>query len=124
MEVVSRSRRAVKRKHRQIRHEFKKDIFEATKNNRAFAMMIIETYTASKHRTHIMKIWELLGFNHLEAHKDYCDKLMGQHLCGTSEIMKSIYFADKELHDKYRHKIPECYAMGDALGIAYKVLKS
>ncbi|MBK5474398.1 hypothetical protein JFU54_28860 [Bacillus sp. TH19] len=124
MEVVSRSRRTVKRKHRQIRKEFKKDIFEVAKNNRAFAMMIIETYTASQHRTHIMKIWELIGFNHPEAHKDYCDKLMGKHLCGTSEIMKSIYFADKELHDKYRHKIPECYAMGDALGIAYKVLKS
>lgn len=62
MTVVSRSHRALKRKYRPIRKEFKKDILEATKNNRAFAMMIIETYTASQHRTHIMKVWELLEF--------------------------------------------------------------
>ncbi|MGE6548076.1 hypothetical protein ACQKFK_03405 [Bacillus mycoides] len=124
MEVVSRSRGAVKRKHRQIRKEFKKDVFEVAKNNRAFAMMIIETYSASKHRRHITKVWELLGFHHPEAYKDYCSKLQGSFLCGSHEIMRSIYFADKELHDKYLYKIPECYAMGDALGIAYKVLKS
>lgn len=123
MAVVSRSHRALKRKYRQIRQEFKKDIFEVVKNNRAFAMMILETYVAKQHRKHIGQIWALLGFNHPEAHKDYCDKLMGKHLCGDDTIMRSLYFADKELHNKYRHKIPECYAMGDALGIAYKVLK-
>ncbi|MBY0597712.1 hypothetical protein [Bacillus bingmayongensis] len=123
MAVVSRSHRALKRKYRQVRQEFKKDILEVAKNNRAFAMMIIETYTASQHRTHILRIWSLLGKHHREAHQDYCDKLIGQHLTGRDEIMRSIYFADKELHDKYRHKIPESYAMGDALGIAYKVLR-
>ena len=41
MAVVSRSHRALKRKYRQVRQEFKKDIFEVAKNNRAFAMMII-----------------------------------------------------------------------------------
>lgn len=123
MEVVSRSHRALKRKYRPIRQEFKKDILEVTKNNRAFAMMIIETYTASQHRTHIMKVWELLGIHHREAYKDYCDKLMGKHLTGRDEIMRSIYFADKVLYNKYHRKLPECYAMGDALGIAYKALK-
>lgn len=123
MAVVSRSHRVLKRKYRQARQEFKKDIFEVAKNNRAFAMMIIETYAASKHRTHILRIWGLLGKHHREAHQDYCDKLMGQHLTGQDEIMRSIYFADKELYDKYHRKLPERYAMGDALGIAYKVLK-
>ncbi|MFD6509361.1 hypothetical protein [Bacillus sp. NPDC060175] len=124
MAVVSRSRRALKRKYRQVRKEFKKDIFEVAKNNRAFAMMIIETYSAGKHKTHITKVWELLGIHHPEAYKDYCDKLMGSSLCGRHDIMRSIYFSDKELYDKYYCKLPERYAMGDALGIAYKVLKS
>lgn len=116
-------RRGLKRKYRRVRQEFKQDILEVTKNNRAFAMMIVETYSASKNRTHIMKVWELLGFHHQEAYKDYCDKLMGSYLCGSHEIMRSIYFVDKELYKKYYGRIPECYAMGDALGIAYKVLK-
>ncbi|MEB9509442.1 hypothetical protein P4I89_08020 [Bacillus cereus] len=124
MEVVSRSHRALKRKYRPIRQEFKKDILEVAKNNRAFAMMIIETYTASQHRTHIMKVWELLGFHHQEAYKDYCDKLMGKHLSGRDEIMRSIYFSNRELYEKYIYKIPERYAMGDALTVAYRVLKS
>ncbi|MBJ7935567.1 hypothetical protein FNE59_20400 [Bacillus thuringiensis] len=124
MAVVSRSHRALKRKYRPLRQEFKKDILEVAKNNRAFAMMIVETYTASQHRTHIMKVWELLGFHHQEAYKDYCDKLMGKHLSGRDEIMRSICFADKELYEKYIYKIPECYAMGDALAVAYRVLKS
>ncbi|PES56007.1 hypothetical protein [Bacillus thuringiensis] len=124
MAIVSRSHRALKRKYKPIRQEFKKDILEVAKSNRAFAMMIVETYTASQHRTHIMKVWELLGFHHEEAYKDYCDKLMGKHLSGRDEIMRSIYFADKELYEKYIYKIPECYAMGDALAIAYRVLKS
>lgn len=124
MGTVSRSHRSLKRKYRPIRQKFKKDILEVAKDNRAFAMMIIETYTASQHRTHIMKIWSLLGHHHKEAHQDYCDKLMGKHLTGRDEIMRSIYFADKELYDKYHRKLPECYAMGDALGIAYKILKS
>ncbi|MBG9517834.1 hypothetical protein ABE49_03390 [Bacillus thuringiensis] len=124
MAVVSRSHRALKRKYRSIRQEFKKDILEVAKNNRAFAVMIIETYAASMHKTHITKVWELLGFHHPEAYKDYCDKLMGSTLCGRHEIMRSIYFVDKELYEKYYGKLPECYAMGDALGIAYKALKS
>lgn len=113
----------VKRKYKQVRKEFKKDMYEIARDNRAFIMMIIETYTASKHNTHIMKIWELLGFNHREAYKDYCSKLMDKHLTGRSEIMRSLCFVDKTLYEKYVNRIPERYAMGEALGVAYKFLK-
>lgn len=111
------------KKYKDLRKEFKKDIYEIAKNNSAFAMLIIETYVASQHRKHIMQVWALLGFNHKEAYKDYCDKLMGKHLTGRDEIFRSIYFVDKEIYNKYIYKIPECYAMGDALAVAYKVLK-
>ncbi|MDE8676479.1 hypothetical protein [Priestia aryabhattai] len=116
--------RTIKRRYKQTRQEFKRDLYEVVKDNRAFAMLIIETYAAQKHKYHIMKVWELLGFYHKEAYRDYCDKLMGKHLTGRHEIMRSLYFADKNLHEKYWRRIPERYAMGDALGIAYRVLKS
>ncbi|MEX3623547.1 hypothetical protein [Viridibacillus arvi] len=92
--------------------------------NKALAMLMIETYTAWQHRGHILKVWELLGFHHVEAYKDYCDKLMGKHLTGREDIWRSLYFADyKDLYE-FRYKIPEKFAMGDALGVAYKVLNS
>ncbi|PFJ33174.1 hypothetical protein [Bacillus thuringiensis] len=116
--------RSHKRKYRVARTNFKRDLLKAVENNRAFAMLIIQTHRANQHRRHITKIWELLGFNHPEAYKDYCKQIGGQHLCGSEDIWKSIYFADKEIHDKYRLSIPEMYAMGDALGIAYRVLRN
>ncbi|WHY76253.1 hypothetical protein QNH20_19305 [Neobacillus sp. WH10] len=114
----------LKNKYKAIRKEFKADLTKIIQHNRAFGMMVISTYTASQHRTHIMKVWELLGFNHPEAYKDYCDKLFGKHLTGRDEIMRSIYFVDKELYNKYIYKIPEAYAMGDALAVAYRVMRS
>lgn len=116
--------RQIKRKYKKVRTEFRKDLLEKAKENKALAMLIIETYTAWQHRSHIMKIWELLGFNHREAYQDYCDKLMGKHLTGRDDIWRSLYFCEKELYDKYRMQIPEVYAMGDALGIAYRVLRN
>jgi hypothetical protein len=116
--------RIIKRKYKQARREFKQDLYEAVKDNPAFAMLIIETYAAQKHKYHIMKVWELLGFHHKEAYRDYCDKLMGKHLTGRHEIMRSLYFVNRALHEKYSRRIPERFAMGDALGIAYRVLRA
>ena len=117
------ARKRIKQKFRDIRKSFKQDLYKKVEGNRAFGMMIISTYTASQHRKHIYQVWELLGFNHQEAYKDYCDQLGGKMLTGTDEIMRSLYFADIELYEKYVGKIPECYAMGDALAVAYAVLK-
>lgn len=113
----------LKRKYKTIRREFNRDLNARVSQNRALATMIIKTYTASQHRRHIMKIWELLGFHHKEAYKDYCDKLGRKHLCGRDELMHSLYFAEKDLYDKYVRKIPERYAMGEALGVAYRALR-
>jgi len=113
----------MKRRYKQVRKEFKADIANIVESNSAFGMMIVSTYTANQHKRHITQIWALLGHHHKEAHRDYCDKLMGKHLTGTSGIMKSIYFAERSLYDKYVSKLPEVYAMGDALAVAYRVLK-
>jgi hypothetical protein len=115
--------RSSKKKFRTVRSEFKKDLTAACESNRALAMLFIETYTAWKHKRHIMQVWELLGFHHQEAYKDYCNKLMGKCLSGRTDIWRSLHFANKELCDKYRFEIPETYAMGDALGIAYRTLR-
>jgi hypothetical protein len=115
----------LKRKYKQARIEFKKELYAAAKENHALSMLMIQTYVASQHRTHIMKIWNLLGHHHPEAYKDYCDKLIGKHLTGRDDIWKSLHFAgQQELRQKYIRRIPETYAMGDALAIAYRVLKN
>lgn len=120
-------RNIVKRRNPQIRiirNQFKNDLYKEMESNKGLAIAIINTYTSWKHRTHIHKIWELLGFNHKEAYKDYCDKLMGKHLTGNETIWKTLYFGGcEDLRSKYSRKIPEVYAMGDALGVAYKILK-
>ena len=112
--------KTIKRKLKIIRREFKQDIRLECSTNRAFSLMIIETYVSSQNRKHITEIWSLLGRNHRLAYDDYCDKLMGKHLTGRSEIIRNLYFVNRKLYTKYYGKIPECYAMGDALGIAYK----
>ena len=116
--------KTIRRKWKTVRQEFKQDMRIECSANKSFAMMIVETYVASQSRKHIMEIWSLLGRNHKEAHKDYCDKLMGKSLTGRSEIIRNLNFVNKELYDKYFRKIPECYAMGDAYGIALRVLNS
>lgn len=97
-------RSQLKRKYRQARSEFKRDFYAAAKENPALAMLMITTYTANQHRSHIMKIWELLGHYHREAYKDYCDKLFGKHLSGRDEVWKSLHFAGQqdtsEVHQK------------------------
>jgi hypothetical protein len=113
----------LKRKWKQIRKEFKYDIAYECFQNKAFIMMIIETYVASQSRKHIGEIWYLLGRYHREAYNDYCDKLMGKALTGRDEILRNLYFVNRELYDKYVGKIPECYAMGTAYGVALRVLK-
>ncbi|MGN5650310.1 hypothetical protein [Bacillus sp. Brlt_9] len=120
---MSTSHKEIKLQYRAIRGEFKRDIYEVAKENRAFAMMIVETYIASQHRRHIGDIWELLGLNYPAAYKDYNDRISGKHLTGENNIMRSLYFSDQVLHKKYFGRIPECFAMGDALAVAYKILK-
>lgn len=112
-----------KRRYKAVRREFNEDLYARVVQNKALAVMIIKTYAASQHRRHITGIWELLGFHHKEAYKEYCDKLMGKHLCGRDELMHSLYFAEKDLYDKYVRRIPERYAMGEALGVAYRALR-
>lgn len=109
-----------------VRRNFKIELLEEMKVNKALAIAIINTYSSWKHRRHIGKIWALLGFYHKEAHKDYCDKLIGKHLTGDETIWRTLYFAgdnSREIRTKYMRIIPEKYAMGDALGVAYKFLK-
>lgn len=114
----------LKRKYRQARREFKRDLFTAEKENHALAMLMVETYTAKQHRTHIMQIWSLLGHHHPEAYRNYCKKLMGKTITGRNEVWKSLHFAGyQELREKYMHKIPHACAMGDALAVAYRVLE-
>ncbi|MCR6108602.1 hypothetical protein HXA34_20140 [Salipaludibacillus agaradhaerens] len=114
----------IKRQYKKTRIQFKKELFKKCKDNKALAMMIIQTYTAWHHRRHIAMIWAMLkNPEYSTFKKDYSETLMGKHLTGHDGIWRSFYFADKELYDNYSSKIPVVYAMGDAVGVAYRVLK-
>lgn len=108
--------------YRDIRKEFKLDIYKLAKENKAIVMLIIETYSAYKHRRHIHKIWAMM-INHEEFRKEYTEKLIGKMLTGKDEIYNSLGYAEPELCKKYKYKLPERLAMGDSLAIAYKIIR-
>lgn len=113
-----------RRKFRQIRNEFKKDLYLAMKENKALPMLVLETYTAWQHRKHIGKIWAMFrNPDYVAFQEDYMKNLMGKHICGTDEMFRSLYFGEKELYDKYHRLIPGMAALGDALSVAFAVLK-
>lgn len=117
--------RQIKRKYKQTRLAFKNDLLAVCEDNNALAMLIIETYAAWHHKRHITQIWSMFrNPDYSEFQADYSKNLMGKHLCGREDIWRSLYFTEKELYTKYKGKIPETYALGDALGVAYRVLQA
>ena len=116
------ARSIAKRKYKKVRKEFKADIKEALINNRALGMAILNTYIADKHRTHIHKIWYLLGTKHRDAYKVYCDSgLSGKMLCGDENLYDTLYFSGyEEIRNKYYRKLPERIAFGEIYGIVIR----
>lgn len=110
-----------KRKYWKLRKDFKAELYEEVKNNIVYIPMIMETYTASKHRTHIHKIWSMMR-NHKSFKDEYTNsKMMGSMIAGRDEILSNLAFIDKEKFMRYMSLIPEKLAMGDAVSIAYRV---
>lgn len=60
---------------------------------------------------------------YMNFQKDYQANLMGSYLCGEDEIFHSLYFCERELYDKYHGRVPSRAALGDALSVAYAVLR-
>lgn len=116
--------RQIKRKYRKVRTEFKKMLEKEMAENKALAILVIETYVAWQYRRHIMQIWSMFKNPEYKNFKDdYTKNLMGKHITGRNDIWRSFYFAEYHNLYEYRTKIPERLATGDALGVAYKVLK-
>lgn len=115
-------RNVLRLKYKDIRKEFKTDIYNLAKENKAVIMLIIETYSAMKHRRHIHKIWYMMR-NHEEFKKEYHENLFGKMLTGKDEIYNSLGYVNSELYKKYRMKLPECLAMGDSLAVAYRLIR-
>lgn len=116
------ARSIAKRKYRKIRKEFKLEIKEELKKNRALGMAILNTYIADKHRTHIYKIWNLLGTEYKDAWKAYSKSgLVGKMLCGDENLYDTLYFSGyEEIRNKYYRKLPEKIAFGEIYGIVIK----
>lgn len=115
----------VKRRFRTIRTEFKRDLRKSCASNRALAMLFVEHRTSWHHHRHITQIWAMFrNPDYAVFQQAYNEKLFGKTLTGGSDFWRILYFADKDLYDKYKHKIPETFAMGDALGVAYCALRS
>lgn len=110
-----------KKKYYKVRKEFKAELYEVVKENKAYIPMIVETYAAYKHRRHIHKIWSM-SIDYPDFKKAYNKELFGKMLLGRDEILPNLCYIDERFH-KYRYKLPECLAMGDALAIAYRIDK-
>lgn len=118
-------RNRLKRKYngyRDIRKQFKTDIYNLAKDNKAIVMLILETYSAYKHRRHIHKIWSMM-INYEDFRKEYTEKLMGKMLTGRDEIYNSLGYIEHELYKKYKYKLPERFAMGDSLAVVYRIVR-
>lgn len=116
--------RVLKRQYRPIRNEFKNELYQRCKANKTLAVLIVETYAAWYHRRHIFRIWGMLNNPRYEAFReDYTKNLKAKHITGNEGIWRALYFSDQHLHDKYKYRIPKTYAMGDALSVAYAVMK-
>lgn len=116
-------RRKVKNKYKGIRKEFKKDLFSLCLQNDVMPVMIIKTYSAYRHREHIMDIMKMMNKEEHESFRDeYSMSLFGKRLTGEDEIFHSLYFANRDIFIKYNTKIPSSLAMGDALSVAYAAM--
>jgi hypothetical protein len=114
----------LKRRYKNVRSEFKQELRKSMSENKALAMLVIETYTAWKHKDHILNIWGMFrNPDYKNFQRDYSDNLMGKHLTGRVDIWRSFYFSGYQNLYDYKYKIPEKFAMGDALGVAYEVLR-
>lgn len=115
-----------KKKYKNVRKDFKFELETAFNENKALAMLVVETYTAWKHKDHILNIWGMFrNPSYKEFYRDYCDNLMGKHLSGRVDIWRSLFFGgEKDIYEKYKYAIPETFAMGDALGVAYRHLRN
>jgi hypothetical protein len=82
-------------------------------------LLIIETYTAYRHRDHIHRVWAML-IEFPDFREKYNKELIGRMLCGRDEILFNLCYIDESFYE-YRRSIPEQLAMGDALAIAYRV---
>ncbi|MCC2248915.1 hypothetical protein JUJ52_02950 [Virgibacillus sp. AGTR] len=116
----------LKRKYRSKRGEFKNDLYQRCKDNKTLAVLIVQTYTSWHHRRHIMRIWSMMFWNpeYDAFRRDYNQNLMGKHLSGRDDIWRSLYFSERDLYEKFKYHIPETYAMGDAISVAYAVMKT
>jgi len=114
----------IKRKYRTIRTQFRNELITAINENPALAVAIVQTYMSWHHRRHIGHIWSMFKNPHYaDFRKDYQENLMGQSLTGYENIWRSLHFSGYEQLCKYQLIIPSKFAMGDALGVAYKALR-
>lgn len=118
--------RSLKRKFRNDRLDFKKDLYEIMKDDLAMAMLIQQIHINKRHSFIILKTWEILGLNYPEVYKEgFCGKnsLHGKMMSGKSyDLFHNLYFLDQDIYKKYSRKIPPTYALGDALSVAYVVI--
>ena len=116
--------RKTKRQYRIIRKEFKTEVRKRMETNHAYAMMVVQTFSSWHYKKHITAIWGMFqNPDYRRFEKAYSETLKGKVLSGKEGIWQTLSVVDRKLHDAFNKKIPVKYAMGDALAVAYQVLK-
>lgn len=118
--------RSLKRKFRNDRVDFRKDLYEMMKDDLAMAMLVQQIHINERHSSIILKTWEILGLNYPEVYKEgFCGKnsMHGRMFSGKShDLFHNLYFLNQDIYKKYSRKIPPTYALGDALSVAHVVI--
>lgn len=117
----------LKRKYRNERKKFRHELYEVMKNDLKMAMLIQQIFINKRQSTIIHEIWYRLGTQYPQVYKEgFCgeNSLHGKMMTGKfDELFFNLYFINNELYMKYKRKIPEVYALGDALSVAYRVIR-
>lgn len=116
----------LKRKYIKERKAFKIELYQLMKDDLMMAMLFQQIFINYTQRRLLHEVWYRLGTKHYDIYKnEFCGEngLTGKMMCGRfDEAFFNLYFINQPLYEKYVRLIPERYALGDALSVAYKVI--
>ena len=115
----------IKRKYKQSRKEFKRDLYKIMQGNVTLALLVQQVCISKIEHKLLYEVFEITGFRHREAYKEICDHNIPTRMFeGKSHsIFNKLYFVNQDIYYKYIGKIPETYVFGDAYSVAKRVFR-
>lgn len=121
--MKKRSIKEIKRECVEDRKAFKRELYDCLKDNRLSALLLTRFKVHIVQDRHIRKMWKLLN-KYPNVNAEYHSKLFGEYIFCRETIWEILMFLGfREIVENYIGTIPEELAMGDAIEVAYAVLR-